>query len=85
VFKQCSPFILWWYPQLKENVHFIPLFANLSDLEPKIEWARLHDAEARQIAEAGFQLVMTMLSKTDYEYEYFCKLLRRYASYQVAY
>lgn len=43
----------WYYKDLRPWEHYIPIRADLSDLEDKVLWCREHDDDARQIAEAG--------------------------------
>lgn len=57
VFKHESNDIMWYHSQLIPWVHYIPVKRNLEDLVDKIEWARNHDAEARDIAENGQKFV----------------------------
>jgi len=43
----------WYYGDLRPWEHYIPIRADLSDLEDKVLWCREHDDDARHIAEAG--------------------------------
>jgi hypothetical protein len=43
----------WYYGDLRPWEHYIPIRADLSDLEDKVLWCRDHDDDARNIAEAG--------------------------------
>lgn len=43
----------WYYRDLRPWEHYIPIRADLSDLEDKVLWCREHDDDSRQIAEAG--------------------------------
>jgi len=56
----------WWYEDLSPWEHFVPVAADLSDLEERIDWLRTNDAEAQAIARRGQALVrrMTMASET---------------------
>lgn len=45
----------WYYDDLRPWEHYIPVQADLSDLEEQILWCREHDRDARQIAESGKQ------------------------------
>ena len=40
---------MWYFPLLKPYHDHIPVKADLSDLEEKIQWCREHDAECKQI------------------------------------
>lgn len=42
-----------WFFGLIPMVHYIPLRADLSDLEERLEWCRDNDAQCREIAEAA--------------------------------
>jgi hypothetical protein len=50
----------WYYDALKPFEHYVPVAADMADLEDKIEWVRSHDAEARAIAERGQALARTL-------------------------
>lgn len=49
VFKVNSHFEQWYYKELKEWVHYIPVKEDLSDLEEKYQWAMEHPEECKQI------------------------------------
>lgn len=51
LFKPNSPWIQWYYNDLKPWIHYVPVRADLSDLIEKIQWALAHDLEAKLIAE----------------------------------
>ena len=53
VLKVGSPFEQWFYQQLREWRHFVPVRADFGDLQMKIEWCLEHPREARAIAEEG--------------------------------
>lgn len=42
-----------FYSDLRPGVHYIPFKSDLSDLIERIEWAKRHDGEARQIGANG--------------------------------
>jgi hypothetical protein len=42
-----------WFFGLKPNVHYIPLRADLADLEERLQWCRDNDAACMEIAKAG--------------------------------
>lgn len=50
----------WYYGDLRPFEHYVPIRADLTDLEEKIAWARDHDSEARAIAENGQKLALAM-------------------------
>lgn len=49
VFKVNSHWEQWYYPELKEWIHYIPVKGDLSDLEKQFKWALEHDEECHQI------------------------------------
>lgn len=42
---------MWYFPLLQPNVDHVPVKADLSDLQEKIEWCRAHDEECEKIAQ----------------------------------
>jgi hypothetical protein len=42
-----------WFYGLKPNVHYIPLRADLADLEEKLQWCRDNDGACKEMAEAA--------------------------------
>ena len=53
VFKVDSHYEQWYYKELKEWVHYIPVKADLSDLEEKYKWALENDKKCYEIAMRG--------------------------------
>ena len=53
---------LWFFPMIKEYVHYVPVKADLSDLKQQIDWCREHDDECRKIAENSFEFYEKYLS-----------------------
>jgi hypothetical protein len=53
VFRIQSHYIQWYFKDLQEWVHYIPIKADLTDLKEKYEWAISHDDECKKIAENG--------------------------------
>ena len=53
ILKVSSPFEQWFYKEVKEWEHFVPVREDLSDLIEKIRWCREHGEQARMIGEAG--------------------------------
>ena len=78
VLKSDSPFIEWFYKGIHAYQHYIPFAPDSSDLKDKIEWARVHDAEARRIADTGQAFGREHLSN-EALVVYFYKLLLAYA------
>lgn len=81
VIKHDSPFTLWFYRCLIPWVHYIPVKEDLSDIFQKLEWAKNHDDEARQIAENGRSFAHENLMP-EHLYLYCYKVLLKYASLQ---
>ena len=80
-FKQDSADIMYFYPELKAWEHYIPVKRDLSDLHEKIDWARTHDAEARQIALNARAFALSHLMP-EHILSYCRDVLVRYASLQ---
>lgn len=53
VLKLESRYRQWYYGDLRPWEHYVPVQADLSDLEDRILWCREHDEHARNIADAG--------------------------------
>ena len=53
MFRIKSHYIQWYFKDLKEWVHYIPIQPDLSDLKEKYEWALSHDEECKSIAMNG--------------------------------
>jgi hypothetical protein len=62
VIRVTSPFGFrqWYHDRLEAGRHYVPVAADLSDLDAVIEWCRRHPADCREIARAGQKLVMDM-------------------------
>jgi len=75
VFKEDSHHIQWYYNALKPYVHYIPVKEGLGDLLEKLEWARLHDAEARQIAQQGREFALSHITQGQNRLYYYHALL----------
>lgn len=58
ILKVQSPFEQWFYGEITEWQHYVPVKQDLSDMAEKIEWCQQHQAEARTIAERGQQFAM---------------------------
>lgn len=65
VFKQHSEYYEHFYSDLKPNVHYVPVKADLSDLIDVIEWAKSHDKEVRQIGANGRRYATSHLMPKD--------------------
>jgi len=66
VFKVDSHYEQWYYkdsglgPGLKEWIHYIPVKADLSDLEEKYKWALENDEKCKEIALEGRNLAASL-------------------------
>lgn len=58
VLKVCSErgYRQWYYDYLRPFEHYVPIAADLSDLDEALAWLLAHDAKARAIGEAGRDL-----------------------------
>ncbi len=67
VLKVTSPFgyYQWYYDRLVPWEHFIPISADLSDLNEKIDWARTHQSKSRDIAKAGQTLAKSLTFESE--------------------
>lgn len=81
VLKHDSVFTLWFYKCLIPWVHYIPVKEDLSDIFQKLQWAKDHDKEAKQIAENGRNFAHENLMP-EHLYLYCYKVLLKYASMQ---
>ena len=60
IFLQESPYREHFYDQLVPWVHFVPVAANLANLQQRIRWAASHEAEAEAIAARAQQLAQEL-------------------------
>ncbi|MBY6200994.1 lipopolysaccharide-modifying protein [Maritalea mobilis] len=69
VLKVASPFGFrqWFSHRLEPGRHFVPVAADMSDLEEKIDWVRSNPTEARAIAEEGQALARTITFDSEAE------------------
>ena len=81
-----SEYTIWFMNLLKENVHYVSVKSDLSDLFEKVKWCREHDNECKKISENAksfydrylskegifdyIQLVLFKLSETMGDYKY---------------
>ncbi|XP_035673489.1 protein O-glucosyltransferase 2-like [Branchiostoma floridae] len=82
VFKHESVYYEHFYSDLEPYVHYIPFRKDLTDLVPKIRWAKRNDDDARQIAENGREYARKNLLANSI-FCYYERLFREYASRQV--
>jgi hypothetical protein len=51
---------IWLDQRLVPGTHYVPVAADLSDLNEKLDWLRTHDAEAHQIGENGRRFALSV-------------------------
>jgi hypothetical protein len=80
IIKQQSPddAVDFFQDKLKPWVHFVPMKADLSDLEEKVQWVLDHEQEARQIVRNANIFALTELNY-DALYRYWVNVLNSYA------
>ncbi|KAF3842938.1 hypothetical protein F7725_001787 [Dissostichus mawsoni] len=82
VLKQDSGYYEHFYYGLRPWEHYIPVRADMGDLLEKIQWARDHDEEAKNIGLAGQQFARTNLMGNSI-FCYYYQLYQGYANLQV--
>ena len=60
VLKVASPFEMWFYPSLRAWTHYVPVMADLSDLDERLDWCRSHPRDAEAIAKAGRRFALDL-------------------------
>jgi hypothetical protein len=80
--KPDSNEVQWFYRDLKPYVHYIPLKSDLSDLIEKLDWAKEHDSQCKEIASRATQFAKEFLMYEDILL-YFAQVLIRYAKLQM--
>uniref|UniRef100_A0A8C6VER4 Protein O-glucosyltransferase 2 n=1 Tax=Naja naja TaxID=35670 RepID=A0A8C6VER4_NAJNA len=83
VLKQDSIYYEHFYNELQPWKHFVPFKNDLSDLMEKLQWAKDHDEEAKNIAKAGQEFARNALMG-DHIFCYYFKLFQEYAKLQVS-
>lgn len=81
LFKNMTSSRLWFYPQMKPYVHFVPVKEDLSDLITQLNWARSHDEECKKISQNARELAAEVLSH-EAVYLYLYRLLYEYSKKQ---
>ena len=71
-----------WFYGLTAGVHYIPLSADLADLEERLQWCRDHDAECREIA-ANARAFALEHFKPEIEFEVQARIVERLARQRV--
>ena len=69
-----SKWKLWYGDLLKENIHYISIKSDLSDLYEKIKWCRNNDSKCKKIAENAKEFYVKYLSKNSM-FDYMQKIL----------
>jgi len=62
LFKVKSTWQQWYYDELKEWEHYVPINNDFSDLNEKIEWCKLNDDKCKQIAKNAKKFVIEKLN-----------------------
>lgn len=57
----------WYYQRLEAWRHYIPVAADFSDLQQKIDWCQSHEKECEQVANQGRELALSMDFNTVYQ------------------
>ncbi|KAM6447311.1 protein O-glucosyltransferase 2 isoform 2-T5 [Liasis olivaceus] len=83
VLKQDSIYYEHFYNELQPWTHYVPFKNDLSDLMEKLQWAKDHDEEAKNIAKAGQEFARNNLMG-DHIFCYYFKLFQEYAKLQVS-
>ncbi|XP_063248461.1 protein O-glucosyltransferase 2 isoform X2 [Prinia subflava] len=83
VLKQDSIYYEHFYNELQPWKHYIPFKSDLSDLLEKLQWAKDHDEEAKNIAKSGQEFARNNLMG-DHIFCYYFKLFQEYASLLVS-
>ncbi|MEP6961646.1 MAG: glycosyl transferase family 90, partial [Acidobacteriota bacterium] len=78
VLRQMSDFQSWFYPLIKENVHYIPVAGDLSDLRTVVLKAKQNDDMAKRISQNAQAFAASVLTE-DGILGYTKELLIRYA------
>jgi len=52
----------WYYPKLKEWVHYIPVKHDFSDLNEILQWCYLNDEICKKVSENAYNFVLTELT-----------------------
>lgn len=57
----------WFYSRIEPWVHYVPVSLDLSDLEEKVAWARLHDDEAQAIVKRANHFMAEETRQEDHD------------------
>ena len=67
VLKVETPYEQWFYDRLRPWVHYVPIRADLSDLEARVAWCRENPDECEWIAANGRRLADTASDRAELE------------------
>jgi hypothetical protein len=67
ILKVTSRFEQWFYDEIAEWEHYVPIKPDLSDLAEKIEWCRVHDREAEAVGKRGQEFALRHTCKVAQE------------------
>ena len=79
--SSCVAGEMWYFPLLRPYHDHVPVKADMSDLQEKIEWCRTHDDECRAIAANAGQLYKQFVSREailDYMQTICVEIAKRY-------
>ncbi len=65
VLKVESEYLQWYYGLLEPMKHYVPIRADMSDLELRLSWLKDHDAEACAIAKSAATLMKNISFKSE--------------------
>lgn len=81
VFKQSSNHIQWFYRALKPGQHFVEVAHDFSDLPEKVNWAKAHDKDMKQVARSSTAFIRQNMMPPHIE-AFTKELLMQYAKKQ---
>ena len=84
ILLQKSKYRVWFRKYLVENVHYVSINEDLSDLYDKIRWCRQNDEKCREIAKNAKQFYETYLTKKatlDFAQKLFCEIKNKTGTY----
>lgn len=58
----------WYYDRLRPYEHYVPIKADLSDLDHQVDWVRSNPAKAEEIARTGSALAQSMTFESETEF-----------------
>jgi hypothetical protein len=63
VLRVTSQYKSWTDHMIKHMTHYVPVKADLSDLQGVIQWCKKHDTECKAIAKAGMEFARSILNE----------------------